>query len=335
MKGKALAAGLALAATLPLAAQAATPITLRFSFPGSPVSTNLTKGLAPWAHDVEAASGGTVKIQIFPGSTIASTRNTYDRLLNNVVDIGYAVSAAFGGVFKGTSVVALPFLVHDIVPGSVALWNLYADGTLAKEYSKVRPLELSLYPGDGLHTKIPVRRLEDLKGFKMGVEGAINADIMDRLGAVPVTLTTTENFQALQRGVVQGVMIGWTGVVPYHLIEVTSYHLDMSFGTVANFTLMSKASYARLPATAKAAFDEYSGEPFSRRMGVTIAKTAEVQENQVRHMAGQHILTLDPKEQERWVAAATPVVQQWIKTTPNGAEILAAFKAELKKAGDK
>ncbi len=330
-----LAAGLALALGLPLAARAVEPITLKFSFPGPPASTNLTGGLAPWAKDVENASDGTLKIQIFTGGTIANIRNTYDRLLNNVIDIGYSTPASYGGVFKGTSVVDLPFLVHDIVPGAVALWNLYADGTLAEEYSKVHPVALYLYPGSGLQTKTPIHTMADLHGLKIGVQGITNARLMERLGGTPLTLTTTENYQALQRGLVDGVQMGWTGFVQFKLQEVTSYHLDVSFGTPAGFTLMSKASYDRLPAKAKAAIDKYSGEPFSRRMGVALSKTAAFQKAYVAKLPGHHMVDLDSKEEARWEMAAAPVVQEWIKTTPNGANVLAAFKAELKKAGDK
>ncbi len=330
-----LARTLALVLGLPLAAQAAEPMTLKFSFPGPPTSTNLTGGLAPWARDVEKASDGTLKIQIFTGGTIANIRNTYDRLLNNVIDIGYSTPASYGGVFKGTSVVDLPFLVHDIVPGSVALWKLYADGPLAQEYAKVHPLALYLYPGSGLQTKRPIHTMADLKGLKIGVQGITNARLMEHLGGTPITLTTTENYQGLQRGLVDGVQMGWTGFVQFKLQEVTDYHLDVSFGTPAGFTLMSNATYAKLPAKAKAAVDKYSGEPFSRRMGVALAKTAAFQKNYVAKLPAHHMVSLDSEEEARWEAAAGPVVQEWIKTTPNGAQILAAFKAELKKAGDK
>ncbi len=328
-------AALAVALALPLAARAAEPTTLKFSFPGPPTSTNLTGGLAPWAKDVENASDGTLKITIFTGGTIANIRNTYDRLLNNVIDIGYSTPASYGGVFKGTSVVDLPFLVHDIVPGSVALWNLYADGTLAQEYSKVHPVALYLYPGSGLQTRVPIHKMEDLHGLKIGVQGITNARLMERLGGTPITLTTTENYEALQRGTVDGVQMGWTGFVQFKLEEVTSYHLDVSFGTPGGFTLMSETSYERLPAKAKAAIDKYSGLAFSRRMGEALAKTATFQQNYVAKLPGHHMTSLDPKEEARWEAAAEPVVQEWIKTTPNGAAVLAAFRSELKKAGDK
>jgi TRAP-type transport system periplasmic protein len=313
----------------------AEPTMLKFSFPGPPTSTNLTGGLAPWAKDVENASDGTLKIQIFTGGTISNIRNTYDRLLNNVIDIGYSTPASYGGVFKGTSVTDMPFLVHDIVPGAVALWNLYADGTLAEEYAKVHPLALYLYPGSGLQTKKPVHRMADLHGLKIGTQGITNARLMEHLGGTPITLTTTENYQSLQRGLVDGVQMGWTGFVQFKLQEVTSYHLDVAFGTAAGFTLMSSASYARLPAKAKAAIDKYSGEAFSRRMGVALSKTAAFQKNYVAKLPGHYMVELAPDEEARWIAAADPVIQEWIKSTPNGAKVLAAFKAELKKAGDK
>jgi len=328
----ALSVSFALAAA-PAAAQTAEPITWKFAFAGPPTSTNLTGGLQPWVDAVMKDSEGTLKIQVYVGSVLASIPQVYDRLINGVFEIGYTTQASYGGVFPGSGVVDLPFQVNDIRKGAVAFWNLYANGTLAAEYAKVMPVALYLYPGSGLQTRKPIHSLEDLKGMKIGTQG-INSKIMQALGGTPITLTTTENYESLQRGMVDGVQMGFTGFTQFKLQEVTNYHLGVSFGTPAGFTALNKEAYAKLPAKAKAAVDKHSGEPFSALMGRALYATADLQYNQVKAMPGHTMYDLDPKEFARWKERIQPIVDEWTRNTPNGAKIVASFKQELTKAGD-
>jgi TRAP-type C4-dicarboxylate transport system substrate-binding protein len=128
--------------------------------------------------------------------------------------------------------------------------------------------------------------------------------------------------------------MGWTGFTQFKLQEVTNYHLGVSFGTPGGFTALNKEAYARLPAKAKAAVDKHSGEPFSALMGRALHATAEYQYNLVKGLPGHTMYDLAPAEFERWRERTKPIVEEWIANTPNGAKIVAAWRDELKKAGD-
>jgi len=39
---------------------------------------------------------------------------------------------------------------------------------------------------------------------------------------------------------------------------------------------------------------------------------------------------LDPAEEARWKEAVAPVTEDWVKSTPDGAHVLAAFRDEVK-----
>src|SRR5262245_61010419 len=150
-----LAAALGLA--VPLGA-AADPVTLKFAFPGPPNSTNLSGGLAPWAKLVEESSQGALKIQIFPGGTIATAQQTLDRVINSVAEIGYTSQGLYGKQFQGSSVVELPFLVSSAQQASVPLWNLFENGVLADEYKVIKPVALFAFPPAYLQFKKQIGR---------------------------------------------------------------------------------------------------------------------------------------------------------------------------------
>ena len=105
----------------------------------SPVYVRSTK---PWIEEVEKDAGGLIKIDTYPGGQLASPSNILDRLVNNVFELAYGIHGSIGSQFPKTSVAELPFLATEGTHSSVALWDLFKNGTIASEYAKVRPLAL-------------------------------------------------------------------------------------------------------------------------------------------------------------------------------------------------
>jgi TRAP-type C4-dicarboxylate transport system substrate-binding protein len=150
------------------------------------------------------------------------------------------------------------------------------------------------------------------------------------MGAVPITMPPQEFHQSLQRGVVEGAGIGWPGIAPFKLTEVTGHHVQTSLTGEGNFTLMMKSTYDRLPAKGKAALDRHAGMPYA----VSWAKGIQAQDDQgiaMTKAANQPIVTLAPAEEARWKARAQTIVEEWTKSTPDGAKVLAAYRAEVAK----
>jgi TRAP-type C4-dicarboxylate transport system substrate-binding protein len=44
---------------------------------------------------------------------------------------------------------------------------------------------------------------------------------------------------------------------------------------------------------------------------------------------GQTVAALSPDEEKRWQAKLQPITDTWIKETPDGAKVLAAFRQEI------
>ncbi len=326
-------AGLVLAAAP--AAGARAKVTLKLAFPAPPQSQVYTWGIGPWIKDVEKAAGGALEIKFFPGPSLATFGNALDRVTNNVAQIAFGVEGPYANLFVKSNVAEIPFLSESDEDASVALWRLYEKGILDKAYERVHPLALFVFPGSGIHTHSRVKSLDDLKGLKMAVFARSSAEYSELLGATPVTMTPSEAYQATQRGLVQSIMVGWSAVLPFKLQEVVNFHLQLALGQAPAFVFMNKGAYAGLPADVKKVMDEYSGEPFSRRMGHTTDRQNELGATVVGKMPGHTIYRLPPDQAETWHQRLAPAEANWVKATPDGAAILAAYKAELEKLAKK
>jgi TRAP-type C4-dicarboxylate transport system substrate-binding protein len=233
--------------------------------------------------------------------------------------------------FPKTAVVTLPFESRTGKESTLAFWRLYANGVIADEYTKVNPTALLTFPGVYLHGKKPIKTLDDIKGLKIAAQGKIISRAVENLGAAPIATAVAEFYSALQRGTIDYVATAWSALPSFKLDEVTSYHLEVPLGTDDVYVVMNKDFYARLPAKAKAAVDRTTGEPMVRHMIGVIDGANAFARNMVSGKPEHTVAQLDPTEEARWKAKVAPVIEEWMRQTPDGTRVLAAFRAEVAK----
>ncbi len=325
------ALAIALTVAAPALAKAAEPVNLKFGFPAPVVSYVNTLGMTPWIKRVEKASGGTLNIKLFAGPTLGTFRDIYERTLAGVSQISFGVFGPYAAQFPRTQVAGLPLLSDDAKVSSAALWRRYAKGVIASEYGKVKVLALFNFPNSTLHTNNPISTVDDLKGLKIAVSSRVLGEVAAALGASPVTLTPSEIYQGLSRGIANGAFIAWTAVKTFRLDEVTKDHLDAPLGQAPAFVFMNKAAYDGLPAQAKKAIDENSGQPFSAQLGENNEAADRSEDKKVAAEPGAKVGALTPAQYKAWEARIDPVIEAWAKHTPDGAKVLAAYRAEIKR----
>jgi TRAP-type C4-dicarboxylate transport system substrate-binding protein len=304
------------------------PVTLRFAQTGSPTSPTWTLIWKPWIDRIEAASEGTLKIQPFHGPTLATMQNVYDRIEAGVADLGSGVQGSIGGRFPGSSVVELP---SDAISkeASSSLWRLHEGGPIAAEYAETRPLALYVFPQSFLNLRSPVEKIAEVRGLKIATLTKSEAELFNLLGAAPVSTSPIELYQALQRRTIDGVAIGWLGLVGFKLQEVVKHHILVRTGSGGGFVSMNKAVYAKLPAKAKSAVDANSGHATSMLFGETLDRIYANSERIVRGEDGHSFADADPDGARQFRAIADQLIDAWTKKTPNGPAILAAYRAEV------
>ena len=321
----AAAAAFALVAPAFVAPASAEQITLKLNSPAPPWSYVNKEVLTPWAEAVTADSGGTLKVQTFYGGTLGTFANTYDRVLDQVVDIGFILAAGAAGKIRQQDVAALPFEAENAILASTALWNIYAKGVTATELDAVKPLGLWTFPNAAFHSREPIRTLDDFKGRKLIATNAIAAKIVAALGATPISFRPDEAYTAIQRGTTDGVLMPFTGMETFKVHEVTRHHLDAALGSDAAMLFMNRQRYESLPAPAKAAIDKHSFLKLSRTLG---EKTND-QWQKSRNLVKDSTTTLNAADEAEWKKRLAPIAAEWAQGVPDGAKVLETFRAEV------
>jgi len=203
------------------------------------------KALEIFPDLVNERGKGIVQIDAYWGGTLLKSEQILPGLQAGTADIVNQIGAAFLGSLPILGIQILP--VWDNVASSyegVKIGTPLAD--IQNEVLKKKNI-YQLAPTGGIPEflwtrKKLVRTPEDMKGLKIRVAGKVEAKVIQALGAVPVTLPSAEVPQALQRGVVDGVVMNpWTasgrGVEEFCKYQLV---LPLSFQTVAYYVLWDK-----------------------------------------------------------------------------------------------
>lgn len=315
----------------PTIGRADEPLVLRFATTGPLTSLVYLRGIQPWVKLVENDSTGSVEIKMFPGGQLADAAHIYDATVSGVADITSGTYGPISSDFPRTLVTTLPFENRNTYEATLALWRLIERGPIAEEYGRVKPIVVYVFPDTRLHTNKPVKTLEDVAGMKLTASTRVVNQTVVMLGAVPISMPPNDIYQAMQRRLVDGAATAWTAVYPFKLDEVSSYHYETSLGMEPGFIFMNKATYARLSEKLRQAVDRHSGEVMAKKMGDAIAVMEQEGRDRVKALPGHTIAEMPTAEAERWRTRIAPVIEEWAKRTPDGAAVLAAYRAELAK----
>ena len=322
----------ALAAMLACGGAAAEEMTLSFATGAPPGQAPHPQVSLPWAAEINAKGAGVVKVNVIEGFSVVAPQNFYPRLFNDVVQIVSGLQGSVGGVFPLTDVARIPYLVEKAEFGSVAFWRLYKTGLLDTDYKDVHPLSLAMFPQGVLHLAKPPRSIEDFAGLKLVANSKMTSDIIQKLGATPITILIQETYQALQRHTVDGTVTGYPAVMPFKFFEVTTYHLDAMLGGGAHMVVMAKKKWDALPAAVQKVLDDNSGEKLARRYGATNDSEWVKGREAVKAMPGQIVVAPTPAEHDMFRRKMASIADDWAKEHPNGPAVLAKFRELLDQA---
>ncbi|WKV87978.1 TRAP transporter substrate-binding protein [Pseudomonas sp. B21_DOA] len=153
-------------------------------------------------------TNGELTFQYFPGGVLGSEKEVIEQMQVGAVQLSRVSLGIVGPVVPDVNVFNMPFIFRDqqhmrnVIDGPVG--DEILDKITNSEFGLVA---LAWMDGGtrNIYTKKPVRKLEDLKGMKIRVQGnPMFIDMMNAMGANGIAMDTGEIFSALQTGVIDG-----------------------------------------------------------------------------------------------------------------------------------
>ena len=290
-----------------------------------------------WADEVEKRTQGKVKIRTFPGGTLLGAKNMLEGVTAGTADIGNFAMSYQPGRFPVAEAVDLYHGFTSAKVASLVLLDL-VDKYQPEEFEKVKILTLFTCPPTNLMTKSPVKSLQELKGMELRVAGT-SAEILKLLGGTPVAMPQSETPEALQKGVVKGIVSSLEILQDFKFAAYTPNATLVDLPVVSFAVVMNKAKWEALPADIQQVMNDLVREQAEWTGAYVDAHVAEAlawseKEYQLRQFR------LPPAEQESIATLLAPLTAAYIKKVSaqglDGEQIVKdvqALKAKYEAAG--
>ncbi|EKE43057.1 putative extracellular solute-binding protein [Oceaniovalibus guishaninsula JLT2003] len=236
--------------------------------PRHPIVVNAMK---PWAEEVEEVTEGRVSVRVL-GSPLGAPPAHFDMARDGVADITYGLhSFTQDDRFDASEVGQFSFIGDDAVEASKAFWTVYTEDLGAiEDHAGTKLLGLFVH-GPGLYHNNQ-RKIEapgDFAGLKIRVPGGYPAVLMEGLGSTPVFMPSTEVYEQLSRGVIDGATFTYEALTAFNLTDDIKYSMTLPGGIYNTtwFLVMNEGKWNQISPEDQQAIMDISGLAFAERVG--------------------------------------------------------------------
>ncbi|HLQ40506.1 MAG TPA: TRAP transporter substrate-binding protein DctP [Tetragenococcus sp.] len=237
-----------------------------------------------WVDKVNELTDGKVEIEYYPSEQLGKAADSLDLVNTGVADIVNVPQAYVSGKMPLSSVVSLPGLVEETEQGSLASFELIkSEPVLENDFIANDVVPVFAYttsPYEFFSVKKPIENLADLKGMKVRSQGGSANLQIEALGATPVTISTAEQYEALERGTIDTTLSALTSVSSYKLDEVVKYATSgAGGGTTLVFYLMDKEKWDSIPEDLQDKINQATEEILADFIEKSMEYDEEIKEN--------------------------------------------------------
>jgi len=289
-------------------AQAET-ITLKYSN-FFPPTNQISKLADQWCKEVEKRTNGRVKVDYFPGGALTRPTETYQGVTKGIADIGLSFCSYTRGRFPLSEVIDLPLGYKSGYLGT-KLANAYYAKFKPKEFDDVKIIYLHTSPPHRLHTKEPVNNLEELKGLKIRSTGT-SGKVVEALGGLSVAMPMSAAYDALRKGVAEGIVCPFEPMKGFKLADVIRYSTPFgSAYTNLAYVVMNKAKWDSLPPDIQKIIEQINSE-WMEKQGKLWDELDQEGKGYYLQTGGK-VITLSEEENARWTKLLRPILDEYVK----------------------
>jgi len=267
-----------------------------------------------WCKEVEKRTDGKVKVVHHPGASLTPPAQTFDSVKKGIADIGLSSCAYTRGRYPLTELLYLP-LGCESAEIATRMNTEFFKKFRPKEFDDYKVLYLFAHGPAIFHTIRPVQTLEDFNGIKIRTPGNV-ATVVSALGGTPVGMPMNDAYDAIQKGITDGIMSPYETMKTFRLAEVIKYHTE-SFGSSyasAFVCLMNKEKFNFLPTHVQTVIEEVT-EEWLEKIGMLMDEL-DVEGKKYSESLGNKVIKLPAEENQRWAKRVEEsALMQYVKET--------------------
>ncbi len=294
-------------------------IKLNLAVLNSESSWGSISALKPWVRQIEKATGGNIAIETYYSQTLARGSQSWDAVVTGEADMAWCDHGYWPERSPFTDVINLPGLpFHTSQKGSEILWKVFSRfQALQDEFRDVKVL--ILYTGNPrilITRKDRINAPDDLTGLRIRVVGKSLTAQLRNLGGIPVNVPLPDNYIALKKGLIDGMVASWETIYKFRLYEVVHHFTEAPLPPGYYSLIMNKKVWGGLSRSSKDAIMSVSGLKGSRFWGANYFDSLKMEVMDRVRSNGRRtgIDRLKKEERKKWIdISCKPIWREWLK----------------------
>ncbi|MBI1218647.1 MAG: hypothetical protein GC186_08885 [Rhodobacteraceae bacterium] len=292
----------------------------------------LTQLYSAFADDVRTRTNGQLDITVRTAGELPFTATEAVSVCGQgQVEMALGYMGFIAGTTKIAALPGLPFLVRTPEDGKTAVDILvpYVDKAVGSAGCQVLFWNGQFWPQNLYGRGEPVTNLSQLKGRSVRGSSPEQGDVIRHYGGAPVSLTTAEVPEAMNRGVVNAIFTGAANIVGSKWTEFLEWGYISDPHVGIEYILINKDSYAGLALDLRKALDEAvaAARP---KMWDALKKVNDEDLAELRQKL--KIVDATPDDIKQYTTEFTPYWVDWAKNAgPDASEALVKIRTALGK----
>lgn len=310
-------------------AVAAEPIRLKLSFVGSEDISIYRYGVKPFVDGVNREGNGLLKIDVYPNGTLVKALAEQPQMvLEGRADIAYVVPGQTPYRFPDNALIELPGQFRDAREGTLAYSRLIAANALSG-YQEFFVIGAYTSDPSTIHSRKPIDSLAALEGQKIRANNQIEAEVLERLGAMSTVLPASQLAKAVGSGAIDGVTMGPTALFDYGIGSLAKNHYLLRGGVAPLLLVMNRKIFDGLPEAAQALIRKFSGERAAATWIESYASSERQALDKIKSDPGRKVVEPSPSDLEAAQRVYRSLIDGWTAKSPHSRELLKMIGAEL------
>jgi tripartite ATP-independent transporter DctP family solute receptor len=272
-------------------------------------------GVKRFSELVAVKSGGKLKVQEFPASTLGNELQQQSALQGGVQEMSAPATTSLAGIVKEFGLVDFPFSVSTYAQADALLDGPLGQALIARlpEKGLVALGYWDLGFRNVTNSKRPITRAEDMDGLKLRViPNPVFLDTFRSFKANPVPMPFAELYGALEARAVDGQENPFAVILSNKIYEVNKFVSATNHVYAANIVLVSKRFWDKLSPAEQKILNDAANE--SRGYQRTVSRAAAQKAVGELQARGMQYNEVKPAEQARMREIARPVTEKFAAT---------------------
>lgn len=279
-------------------------------------ATAVNSQIDTWfAEEVEKRTDGQVVIRTFFGEGLGSANENLTLLREGAIDMAVMSSSYFPGDLPFHSAPnQIPMALETVNQAMVLMKRLVDEVPAFREEQErhgIRALFFHNLNPYYLVSVEPITSVDEMRGKRMRTWGTEMPRLVSAVGAVPVTLSLPEFYEALSRGVVDAIPFSYDLIETYRIYEVAEHlsTIPLFVGPTAGVWIGNDA-WERIAPEHQEIILAVADEALERDYELTVT-TAEEARERIQEL-GVTIHEFPEEEEAKWRAANPDFFGDWV-----------------------